>query len=72
MSNLSREDFELEVAKAFAVYCNEPIEEWLEYAQEVVDNDLEWQKIEYGDPEYSWDAEAAKELADIDISFWEN
>lgn len=71
MNNLKRIDFEFEVAKTFAGYCQEPFEEWIEYAQEVVANDLEWQKIEYGDPEYAWDAEAAKELADIDISYWE-
>lgn len=71
MSDLSRKDFEIEVAKAFATYCEEVVEEWIDYAREIVANDLEWQKIEYGDPEYSWNVEAAKELADIDISYWE-
>lgn len=71
MSDLSRKDFEFEVAKVFATYCQENWLEWFEYAQEVVANDLESNKIEYGDPEYAWDAEVAKELADIDISYWE-
>lgn len=32
---------------------------------------LQGDKIEFGDPRYDWSASGARELADIDMSYWE-
>lgn len=72
MTKLTRQEFEFEIAKAFASYCEEYVMEWFEYAQEVIANMLESESIEYGDDNYSWTVDDAIEEAYIDISYWEH
>lgn len=50
--------------------------QWIDYATDVYEAFLDsesnfWKRpIEFGDSEYSWDKEAAYEIAREDISYW--
>lgn len=62
--------FTLHVARRFAARSDMTSGGAMEYARATVDEYLNGEGIEFGDPEYAWTRVEARELADEDMSCW--
>lgn len=71
MEQLTKEEFVNEMVAHYNHCCGDGTADY-GYAEDVLDARLEWDKIEYGDSNYSWDIDAAHEEANIDMSYWED
>lgn len=42
-----------------------------DFVGEMLESFLDWEDIEYGDPDYSWNKDSAYEMIDLEMSYWE-
>lgn len=62
--------FTLHVARRFATRSEMTPGGAMKYARATVDQYLEMEGIEFGDPEYGWSRHEARDIADEDMVCW--
>lgn len=64
--------FTLHVARRFCARSAMTSGGAMKYARSCVDEYLNGEGIEFGDPEYAWTRGGAHEIADADMAYWGN